>query len=159
MKHDYPKLTKFNKIKDLPIEVQPCIHNAIEYLDFAYAPYSNFKVGASVLMENGELYGGSNQENASYPLCMCAERVALYHAAMHKLEFNMKCIAITAKHKSKKLIDPAMPCGACRQVIREYEIRNNSPITVYMINDLHEVFMIESIQSLLPYSFDGSVLL
>ncbi len=158
MKDNIPRLTKFDSIDKLPSKDANCVKQAIEYLGYAYAPYSNFLVGASVMMADGTLYGGANQENASYPLCMCAERVALYHAAMMERSQKISCIAITAKHHSKKLIDPAMPCGACRQVINEYESINKAKIKIYLINDNQEVYMIDSIKPLLPYSFDGSVL-
>lgn len=158
MENSKLELVKFDSIDLLPPDDRACAIKAIEYLAFSYAPYSKFKVGAAVMMDDGSLYGGANQENASYPLCMCAERVALYHASMQSPDQLIKCMAITAKHNTKKLIQPAMPCGACRQVINEYEYRNKQPIKLYLINDLKEAFMCESIKILLPFSFDGSVL-
>ena len=153
-------LKNIGKVWELPMMEKACVQKAIEYVDYSYSPYSNFKVGACVMMEDGSVYGGANEENASYPLCLCAERVALHHASMRDRSQHMVAIAITAKHESKKLIDPAMPCGACRQVILEYEYRNgNKPIKILLINDDEDVFMLESIKALLPHSFKGETLI
>ena len=159
MKGKIPELVEIGTIDQAPIQHQACLKQAVSYIDYAYAPYSNFLVGASTLLKNGSIYGGANQENASYPLCMCAERVSLFHMAMDQKDFEIECIAITAKHQSKKLVNPAMPCGACRQVILEFEQRNKKPIIIYLINDDGIVYKVDSIQELLPYSFDPSVLL
>jgi cytidine deaminase len=159
MKDFVPELIKVGTIDQAPREHQECLKQAQIYLDYAYAPYSNFKVGASTLLNDGSMYGGANQENASYPLCMCAERVSLYHMAMTQKVFEIECMAITAKHRRNKLIKPAMPCGACRQVILEYESRNPRPIMIYLINDDGVVYKVDSVRFLLPFTFDPSILL
>lgn len=160
MKNPNDLLKILGKLSDLPENEKACAQNAIDYLDFSYSPYSKFKVGASVMMEDGTVYGGANEENASYPLCLCAERVALHHASMRDRSQKMAAIAITVQHESKKIINPAMPCGACRQVILEYEHRNGgSPIKILLINDEQTVYMADSVKSLLPFSFSGDTLL
>jgi cytidine deaminase len=159
MKINSIELIKIGAMSNLPQADAACVKQAIDYLDFSYAPYSNFKVGASTMLSDHSLFGGANQENASYPLCICAERSSLYHMAMSRLVFDIHCIAITAKHESKKLSMPAMPCGACRQVILEYETRNGSDIILYLINDDHEIYKLNSIKDILPFSFGSDVLL
>lgn len=134
------------------------IEEAIHQMDHAYAPYSNFLVGAAVLLENGKIYGGCNQENASYPLCMCGERVALYHATISEPNQKVLSIAITAKNEKTKLIKPVMPCGACRQVITEYSDRHNQVIKIYLRTDEDLVYVCEDSYKLLPFGFDKSFL-
>lgn len=134
------------------------IKEAVKQLDFAYAPYSNFYVGASVLLENGNIYGGCNQENASYPLCMCGERVALYHTAIAEPNVLIKALTITARNQYHQLTSPVMPCGACRQVILEYEQKQGQKIKIYLKTDDDKVYISESAANLIPFGFDASFL-
>ncbi len=147
------------ELNELSLEEQRCVLSSIESLKLAYAPYSKFRVGAAVLLSDGGIFQGANQENASYPLCMCAERTALYNLSMYWDDQNIKCIAITAKHPEKILKEHAMPCGACRQVISEYEFRNQAPIKILLVNESHQIVSFNSIKDLLPYSFDPDVLI
>jgi len=156
-----------SKVKNKLLEVQvlntnklsPSIKNLIKKANYqttlAYAPYSNFYVGAALLLSNGKIIGGSNQENASYPLCMCAERVALYTYSSQKRSVSIKAIAITADNPKLDKLEPCMPCGACRQVLLEYEIRQNKPIKLYATSK-NSSLTIYSPQSklLLPHAFD-----
>jgi cytidine deaminase len=132
---------------------------ATKAMDFSYAPYSNFNVGAAARLNNGQIVIGANQENASYPLCMCGERVALYNASMLSSEFKIDAIAIVAKNKNKKIDKPVSPCGACRQVIQEYENRQDSSIRILLKGESDKVLIFEGISSLLPFSFDISFLI
>ncbi|MBK8700052.1 MAG: cytidine deaminase [Saprospiraceae bacterium] len=132
---------------------------AVRQMDMAYAPYSHFFVGAAVLMENGNIHGGCNQENASYPLCMCGERVALYHATISDPGVRIKALAITARGTKKGLNRPVFPCGACRQVIHEYERRNKHSIALYFRTEDGDVYISENGSQLLPFGFDESFLL
>ena len=127
-------------------------------LNVAYAPYSNFYVGAAALMEDGSIHRGCNQENASYPLCICGERVALYNSHVNAIGIKVKALAIVAKNPAKKLIHPVSPCGACRQVIAEFEQKQNAPIEIFLKGETDEVFRFESTELLLPYQFSGKVL-
>jgi len=102
------------------------IKKAEKALCSAYAPYSEFKVGASVLLNNGKLISGSNQENAAYPSGLCAERVALFHAKSKYPDSVIDAIAITANSDNFDINHPVTPCGACRQVIAEVESRQNT---------------------------------
>lgn len=126
--------------------------------NLAYAPYSNFRVGAAVLDQEGNIYGGSNQENASYPLCMCAERVALYHCISAYQDVKIAAIAITARSEKRSLDNFVSPCGACRQVMVEYEKRFGIPMKLYLLHANGSVLELDSVSNLLPLSFDGKVL-
>ena len=97
------------------------MQNAKSALKTAYAPYSGFFVGASVLLENGEIINGSNQENVAYPSGLCAERVALFYAGARYPDVKVKTIAVSVLSKNFEVTDVISPCGACRQVMAEYE--------------------------------------
>lgn len=151
------KLAVQNLVELTDIE-KKMVLEAVRQLDFAYAPYSNFHVGASVLLENGNIYGGCNQENASYPLCMCGERVALYHTAIAEPNAPIKALAITARNQYHQLTSPVMPCGACRQVILEYEQKQSQKIRIYLKTDDDKVYISDSASNLIPFGFDASFL-
>jgi cytidine deaminase len=124
----------------------------------AYAPYSNFKVGAAVLLLNGETVIGNNQENASYPSGLCAERVAIFQAGARYPGVPVNAIAISASSGNFDLKSPAAPCGNCRQAIHEYEQHYNSPVKILMMGVSGEVFMCDSIADLLPLAFGKTYL-
>lgn len=143
----------FDHIDALDTEFKHLIHKAKEALPRAYAPYSRFHVGAALLLEDGSVITGTNQENAAYPACMCAERVALYAvAALHPGAVITK-MAVVARKKSGKELIPATPCGTCRQVILEFEGRQTQPIAVVMQHADHHWVIAPSAASLLPYCF------
>jgi cytidine deaminase len=119
----------------------------------AYAPYSNFKVGAAVLLKNGNVISGNNQENAVFPTGLCAERVALFYASSKFPDIPILKIAITAIGTEKKLTQPVTPCGSCRQALLEYEIKFGEPIQVIMAGEIGEVYVVKSVGELLPLSF------
>jgi cytidine deaminase len=121
----------------------------------AYAPYSHFKVGAAVLLKNGHIVSGNNQENAVYPSGMCAERVALYYAAAQFPETPIVMIAITAIGHDKEVSQPVPPCGSCRQVLLEYETKFGEPIEIIMSGEKGEVYVAKSAASLLPLAFNN----
>jgi cytidine deaminase len=120
----------------------------------AYAPYSNFHVGAAVLLYSGEIVIGSNQENAAYPSGLCAERVAVYQTGAQYPGSPIKAIAVTCKTKERIIDIPVTPCGACRQAIAEYESRYNRPIKIIMAGETGQIYVANSIESLLPLSFN-----
>lgn len=143
----------------LRLEDQKVLTLAKKHLEYSYSPYSNFKVGTGLLLSNGELIGGSNQENASYPLCLCAERVALAAAASMHPSIPIRTLAVTIQHATKIIGEPAMPCGACRQVICEVEQKQQQAIRVITQGMEGEVYIFESGLSILPLAFDASFLL
>jgi len=130
---------------------------AIAASDDAYAVYSGFKVGAAVLLENGVVVTGNNQENAAYPSGLCAERIAIFHANATYPDQKVMAIAISAKHNGKTTSVAIPPCGSCRQVLLESERRYNNDIQVYM-HGSDKVIHVGSAAQLLPLAFDSSYL-
>lgn len=125
----------------------------------AYAPYSNFQVGAAVLLENGEIYKGNNQENAAYPSGLCAERTALFYAMAVRPTVAPKAIAVTVNYEAHPTFDDLVsPCGGCRQVLAEYEYRFKKPIIVYLLGKNERVFVVRSMAQLMPMLFSGDIL-
>jgi cytidine deaminase len=132
------------------------LEKAREVTKQAYAPYSNFHVGAVAILENGAFVSGTNQENASYPVGICAERVLLGNAATQYPGIAIKSIAISY-HSLKGASDkPISPCGMCRQALVEYEVRMNHPIRVILGGLTGEVQIIEKANFLLPFAFTSS---
>ena len=153
MKTAMEALTTFKHLEDLDPESKYLVHRAREATEHSYAPYSKFHVGAAIMLDDGTFMTGANQENASYPLCMCAERVVLYaFASLHpgKKIVNM---AIAAHKKNHKELSPATACGACRQVMLEFEIRQGKPFNIVMLDEKHQWTKASSAQALLPLSF------
>ena len=132
--------------------------SAIEARKKAYAPYSGFSVGAAMVLENGEVISGSNQENASYPSGLCAERVAIYYAGAKFPGATIKTIAISAASGKNKINVPVPPCGACRQAIAEYEIKQNSPIAIYFMGETGSIIKADALKDMLPLIFEKSLL-
>ncbi len=140
----------------LPPDEQALVEEARKMCDQAYAPYSAFYVGAAILMENGELVRGSNQENSAYPSGLCAERVAAFSASALFPEIPMKKIAISARSNRIQVEEPVSPCGACRQVLLEYETSQHRPMKVLLSKENGKIIVIERIKDLLPLSFVGN---
>ncbi len=150
--------TLFDDLSQLSTEDAFLLQKAVEARQKAYAPYSNFKVGAAVLLDNGAIILGNNQESAAYPSGMCAERVAIWKAGSEYPNMKVKKIAITAASKNFKVNKPVGPCGACRQTLSEYEINQKQPIEILFMGEIGEIVKTESLLSLLPFSFDSSYL-
>lgn len=145
-----------NHLEDLDLESKYLVHKAKDALNHAYAPYSRFQVGAAVLLEDGSIITGTNQENAAYPSGMCAERVALFTAAsLHPGQPIVK-IAVVARRKGTKELLPATACGACRQVMLEMEARQSDPFEVIMQGHDHKWIKAISAGSLLPFAFTAA---
>jgi cytidine deaminase len=136
---------------------QQLINLAREAATKAYAPYSKFHVGAALLLDNGEMISGSNQENAAYPDGLCAERVALFAAGSNYPDSAIELLAVAGMKNDEFLKEPAYPCGSCRQVMVETENRFNKPIRILMYGKNH-IHIANSVRDLLPLSFDGSFL-
>ena len=124
----------------------------------AYAPYSGFLVGAAVLLENDEIICGNNQENVAYPSGLCAERVALYYAGANYPNVKVKTIAISAKSKTYDITDVVSPCGACRQVMAEYQQNQHKNIRVLLHSPNNKVLIANSVEDLLPFIFNSEQL-
>ncbi|KAF2334307.1 cytidine deaminase [Flavobacterium daemonense] len=148
----------YNNTKELPEDIQELMNQAVEIRKKAYAPYSQFKVGAALLLDNGKIVLGSNQENAAYPSGLCAERVAIFHAGSVYPEAKILKIAITAASDTNQTTAPIPPCGSCRQSIAEYEIKQDTPIEIYFTGEIGEVYKSASLKNLLPFMFDKKFL-
>ncbi len=127
---------------------------AIEAMDGAYAPYSGFSVGAAVMFTDGDIVKGSNQENAAYPSGLCAERTALFYASASRPDKPMEAIAIVAGQNGNICASPATPCGACRQVMAQYQTKSGRPLRVILIG-ADKIWRFEKIDDLLPLIFDS----
>jgi len=138
--------------EELFLEEKYLIDFAKEASSRAYAPYSQFQVGAAVLLANGEIVTGSNQENVAFPSGLCAERTALFYANSQYPEQAVKSLAIAAYTQGDFIDKPISPCGACRQVILETEMRYHSPIRILLYGK-SEIYIIEGINDLLPLAF------
>lgn len=140
-------------LSELSEEKKVLVEKAKEASFGAYAPYSKFGVGAAVLLENGEIVLGNNQENVAYPSGLCAERTALFSANANYPNVAPKILAIAAQTNGKFLANPITPCGSCRQVMLESEKRFGKEITVLLFGEKN-IYEITSIKKLLPLAFD-----
>lgn len=148
----------YNNISELSLEDQMLMGKAIDARKNAYAPYSKFNVGAALLLENNKVVLGNNQENAAYPSGMCAERVAIWKASSAYPNVKILKLAITASSTITKVDKPVGPCGACRQTLSEYEIKQEQPFKILFMGEIGEVVKTESLTALLPFSFNSSYL-
>ena len=137
--------------EELNPEEKKLINSAKGLTQNAYAPYSKFKVGAAVLLDNGEIIVGNNQENIAYPSGICAERVAVFYANASYPDVKIKTIAIAA-YFNDDYVEQLSPCGSCRQVLQEAENRFHSPIRILLYRK-NEIYIVESIKDLLPLGF------
>jgi cytidine deaminase len=150
--------TEFENESELNAQDQDLLQKARKSGGLAYAPYSDFHVGAALLLENGEIITGNNQENVAYPSGLCAERVAIYYAGAQYPDVAIKTIAITCKSNSFHVGEPLSPCGSCRQAMSEYEMRHKSPIKVILMGETGIIRVVESIADLLPFMFKAEEL-
>ena len=145
--------TVVDHLEDLDAESKYLAHKAKDAAGHAYAPYSKFLVGAAVLLDDGSIVTGANQENAAYPSGMCAERVAIFSAAAQHPDKKITKIAVVAKRKTGKETLPSTSCGPCRQVMLEFEQKQKKNIEVIMQNQDHKWVKAPSAESLLPFGF------
>jgi cytidine deaminase len=150
--------TVYDSIDELPEEQRWLLSEAREVTAQAYAPYSNFQVGAVAKMANGEIVAGSNQENASFPVGLCAERVLLASAASLFPKIPIDTIAISYKSDHQKSDHPISPCGICRQSLQEFEGRVNHPVQLILGGMTGPVYVIDSASQLLPLAFTSEEL-
>ncbi len=143
---------EYEKLTDLPEADQKLIMIARESSENAYAPYSNFSVGAAVLLANGEIIKGNNQENADFTDGLCAERVALFFAHATYPNTAVESLAVTAKNINGLIAGPSQPCGSCRQVLIETESRFNHPIRL-ILDGAEKIMVLNGADNLLPFAF------
>ena len=145
---------EYESLAELDPKDRELAQAAIDATAQAYAPYSKFNVGAAVLFQDGEIIKGANQENAAYPSGLCAERTALFYASASRPDKAMTAIAIAASQNGELLETPVTPCGACRQVMAQYQLKSGLPMMVLLIG-AHSILKFEKIDDLLPFIFDS----
>lgn len=152
------KFIVYDSIDELPKDVQNLFEQATLIQKNAHAPYSKFRVGAAIALDNGEIILGSNQENAAYPSGLCAERVALFQATSNYPDSKILKIVITAAPEATGIATPIPPCGACRQAISEFENKQENPIEIYFMGEKNKIYKSESLKNLLPLIFNKKLL-
>ena len=145
---------EFNSISELSTEDLKLASAAIEATGSSYAPYSHFNVGAAIMYDDGNIAQGSNQENAAFPSGMCAERTALFYASASNPEKAITAIAIAAKQNGELCSNPVTPCGACRQVMAQYQLKGGCPMRIILVG-ADRILKFDKVESLLPFVFDN----
>ena len=145
---------KIHDLNDMLEQDKALIYKAMEIREKAYAPYSSFWVGASILLSNQQIITGNNQENAAYPSGLCAERTALFYAKANYPEEKIIKIAICGDNNKVPKGEITTPCGSCRQALLEYECTQGAPITVFCASSQGKVLEVSSIKELLPFCFE-----
>lgn len=144
------------EFEELNEKDQQLLISARNACDLSHSPYSNFKVGCAISIQGENIVVGANQENASYPVCICAEGVALANASMQFPNTPIETIAITVKTANQSTKSPIAPCGVCRQNIAEYENRYQKNIRLILQGETGDVFVLNSIKEILPLSFGAA---
>ena len=145
---------EYESLEQLEAEERKLADAAIDAMKNAYAPYSGFSVGAAVMFEDGEIVKGSNQENAAYPSGLCAERTALFYASASRPDKAMAALAIAAGQNGEICGTPATPCGACRQVMAQYQVKSGRPMKILLVG-ADRIWEFDKVDDLLPLIFDS----
>ncbi len=148
----------YPSLESLPESDRKLLREAREALKGAYAPYSRFRVGAAVLLENDKIVTGNNQENAAYPNGLCGERVALFSASAQYPGIAARAIAIASSHQRGMTNRPASPCGGCRQALLEFENRYKKPVRIILAGDTGPIHVFQAASHLLPLAFTAEYL-
>jgi cytidine deaminase len=144
---------EFASIEELPEQDRQLCAEAEKALSTSYSPYSEFRVGAAILLESGKIVYGSNQENVAFPSGLCAERVALFSAGAHHTGDPIRAIAITATTDKFPIDSPVSPCGGCLQVLGDFEQRQNSPIRILLYCLGNKIQVSTGAANFLPFQF------
>ena len=145
---------EYESFDQLELRDRELAEAAVEATKGSYAPYSNFNVGAAVRLDNGEVIKGSNQENAAYPSGICAERTAMFYASANYPDRAITAIAIAASQEGTLCNNPVTPCGACRQVMAQYQTKGGGPMEIILIGG-KKIWKFEKVDDLLPMIFDS----
>ena len=146
--------SEYSSIDELSARDRLVAEAAINATASSYAPYSGFNVGAAVMLEDGEIITGSNQENAAYPSGLCAERTAMFYAGAHRPDKAMVKIAIAGGQNGVLCSNPATPCGACRQVMAQYQTKGGRPMEVILVGG-ERIWKFSKVDDILPLIFDS----
>ena len=142
----------FCQLEELNEEEQELVKKAMQATDNSYSPYSHFRVGAAIRLADGTEMIGANQENAAYPVTLCAERTAIFAAQAQHPELSIEALAIAARNENGFIDEPVTPCGSCRQVILEVEQRYGRPMKIYLYGT-KGVYVVDTVRDLLPLCF------
>ncbi len=153
-KHITIDFEEFDSLAELSPSDRELAMAAIDGMRGSYAPYSHFNVGAAVRLSNGEIMSGANQENAAFPSGLCAERTALFAAGAKYPDKEMQSIAICGGLYGKLTEEPATPCGACRQVMAQYQAKSGKPMSVIMVG-AKKIWKFGKVDDILPLIFDS----
>ncbi|MGE5394513.1 MAG: cytidine deaminase [Candidatus Saccharibacteria bacterium] len=143
---------EFANIEELPSNDQQLLAEARKATTLAYAPYSGFHVGAAILLGNGKIITGNNQENSAYPSGLCAERVTMFYANANYPDSEVTTIAVSAAKNGILVKEAVKPCGSCRQALAETEVRFQKPIRI-ILDGQDSILVLQGVESLLPLSF------
>ncbi len=152
------EIEEFDSINELSEGDQKLLNEAAKACEKAYAPYSEYNVGAALLLDNGKIITGNNQENVAYPSGLCAERVAMFYASSQYPDAKILTIAITARSHNFTISQPVTPCGSCRQVMAEYENRQQQAVRVILSGETGKIQLINNVDTLLPLAFHAAEL-
>ena len=145
---------EYKSVEELNPEDRELASEAIKAMEGAYAPYSHFHVGAAVRMSNGQIVRGANQENAAFPSGLCAERTAMFAASARYPDKDMLSIAIAGGVMGRLGTQPATPCGACRQVMAQYQAKSGKPMSILMVA-AGRILKFEKVDDILPLIFNS----
>ena len=145
---------EYDSLDELSPKDRELAQAALDAVRGAYSPYSHFRVGAAVRLSTGEIATGANQENIAYPSGLCAERTAMFYAAAKYPDIPMETIAIAASSHGELCREPATPCGACRQVMAEYQTRGGKPISIILVGS-RKIWKFSCVDDILPLIFDS----
>jgi cytidine deaminase len=148
------KFHEYTSLDELGKEDRELAEAAIDAMKGSYAPYSHFNVGAAIRLSNGVIVQGANQENAAFPSGLCAERTAMFHAGATYPDKAMLSLAIAGGVMGRLAKAPATPCGACRQVMAQYQLKGGHPMSVLMIGD-GQIWKFDKVDDILPLIFDS----
>jgi cytidine deaminase len=144
---------KYRSANELSAADRQLLLQAKEAVATSYAPYSKFHVGCALILENGVVVKGSNQENIAYPSGLCAERVAIFHAGATYPDVPVVSMAVTVKAENYEVKDPVMSCGACLQSMSEYEMKFQKPMRVILQGETGDIYVAEGLQTFMPFRF------
>ena len=147
------RYTEYADLSEMTPQDQVLVEAARQAQQSSYAPYSHFNVGAAVLLENGEIVLGSNQENAATPSGLCAERTAMFAAGAQHPGVPFEAIAVVCAREGQLMANPGSPCGACRQVMAQYEREAGKPLHI-ILGSGATIFTLDGVESLMPFVFN-----
>lgn len=145
---------EYSSVEEMTPEDQALVAAALEAQKGSYSPYSDFQVGAALLLANGVIVKGANQENIAYPSGLCAERVAMFWAGANYPDVPMETLAIAGSDHGVLCESPASPCGSCRQVMAEYQKKYNHPLKIILVGS-KRIRKFSCVEDLLPFIFDS----